>query len=307
MTVEALPIIPATNKLPEGIDADAFYDLEPGPLGSYQMMITEADVERWARIHEDEAPWRAEPGTAPSAPPYIGYYACMNALKPIRYFGNTGRPSYGPGGLSRYWAEFHAPLPLGAALQVTGRVADKYTRRGTGYTDWEVDITHEGRLLQRNGRAWASGIAPDEVEKWPERPSRPRPPEAPEGAEVIGPLTYVTSQEHVDDLEGPGEDNTHTDVAAAKEQGLRGPRAQGELSFALLARVMTQRFGAAFANAGTLDIRLIGEVQASDTQKGYAAVVESRPDGSGVCRVWVENQDEQMVTVGTATYGVVSA
>ncbi|MDA0256119.1 MAG: MaoC family dehydratase [Chloroflexi bacterium] len=307
MTVEALPIIPATYKLPEGTDADAFFDLEPGPLGSYQMTIAEADVERWARIHEDKAPWRAEPGAEPAAPPYIGYYACMNALEPIRYFGNTGRPSYGPGGLSRYWAEFHAPLPLGAALQVTGRVADKYTRRGIGYTDWEVDITHEGRLLQRNGRAWATSIPPEEQEKWPEREGRPRPPDAPADAEVFGPLAYVTSQEHVDDLEGPGEHNTHTDVAAAKAQGLRGPRAQGELSFALLSRLMTQRFGASFANGGSLDIRLIGEVQAGDTQTGYGAVVESRADGSELCRVWVENQDGQLVTVGTATHVAASS
>ncbi len=306
MTVEALPTIPATHKLPEGTDADAFFDINPGPLGSYQMTITDEDVARWARIHEDVAPWRAEPGTEAAAPPYIGYYAGMNALAPIRYFGNTGRPSYGPGGLSRYWADFHAPLPIGVPLQVTGRVPDKYTRRGIGYTDWEVDITHEGRLLQRNGRSWATSIPPEEQEKWPERESRPRPPEAPEGATVLGPLVYLTSQEHVDDLEGPGEHNTHTDVEAAKAQGLRGPRAQGELSFALLARLMTQHFGARFANAGSLDIRLIGEVQASDTQSGYASVVEERPDGSGVCRVWAENQDGQMVTVGTATYGASS-
>lgn len=303
MTVEALSTIPATHKLAEGIDGDAFFDLEPGPLGSYQMTITAADVERWCRIHEDEAPW----GAGSDAPPYIGYYACMNALAPIRYFGNTGRPSYGPGGLSRYWAEFHAPLPVGVPLQVTGRVADKYTRRGIGYTDWEVDITHEGRLLQRNGRAWATSISPEERAKWPEREGRPRPPDVPEGATVLGPLVYVTSQEHVDDLEGPGEHNTHTDVEAARAQGLRGPRAQGELSFALLARLMTQQFGASFVDGGSLDIRLIGEVQASDTQNAHAAVVESRPDGSGLCRVWVENQDGQLVTVGTATHVAASS
>ena len=307
MTVDELPTIPATHKLPKGIDADAFFDLEPGPLGSYQMTITEENVERWARIHEDEAPWRAEPGVESAAPPYIGYYACMNVLEPIRYFGNTGRPSYGPGGLSRYWAEFHGSLPIDTALQVTGRVADKYTRRSIGYTDWEVDITHEGRLLQRNGRAWATSISPDEQEKWPEREGRPRPPEVPAEAEVFGPLTYVTSQEHVDDLEGPGEHNTHTDVAAAKAQGLRGPRAQGELSFALLARLMAQRFGSSFADAGSLDIRLIGEVQAGDVQTGYGAVVESRADGSELCRVWVENQDGQLVTVGTATHAAQSS
>ena len=302
MSVESLPSIPATHKLPDGTDGDAFYDIHPGPLGSYQMTITEADVERWCGIHEDAAPWRAEAGAEPSAPPYIGYYACMNALAPIRYFGNTGRPNYGPGGLARYWAEFHGPLPVGVPLQVTGRVTDKYTRRGIGYTDWEVDITHEGRLLQRNGRAWATSLPPEEQEKWPEREGRPRPPEAPEGAETLGPLVYVTSQRHVDDLEGPGEHNNHTDVEAARAMGLRGPRAQGELSFALLARLMTERFGAGFANGGSLDTRIIGEVQAGDTQTGHGAVVERRDDGSGLCRVWAENQMGQLVTVGTATY-----
>ncbi len=307
MTVESLSVIPATHKLADGIDGDAFYDLHPGPLGSYEMTITEADVERWCDIHEDTVPWRAEPGADPSAPPYIGYYACMNALAPIRYFGNTGRPNYGPGGLARYWAEFHAPLPVGVPLQVTGRVTDKYTRRGIGYTDWEVDITHEGRLLQRTGRAWATSLPPEEQEKWPEREGRPRPPEVPEGADVLGPLVYVTSQQHVDDLEGPGEHNNHTDVETALAQGLRGPRAQGELSFALVARLMARHFGTRFANGGSLDIRLIGEVQAGDAQTAHAAVAERRDDGSELCRVWATNQEGQLVTVGTATHAGTSA
>ena len=70
---------------------------------------------------------------------------------------------------------------------------------------------------------------------------------------------------------------------------------------------MAQRFGASFASGGSLDIRLIGEVQAGDTQKGYGAVVESRADGSELCRVWVENQDGQLVTVGTATHAAASS
>ena len=145
MTVEALPIIPATYKLPEGTDADAFFDLEPGPLGSYQMTITEADVERWARIHEDEAPWRPEPGAEPAAPPYIGYYACMNALAPIRYFGNTGPPE----------------LRAGRALALLGGVPRPAASRGAAGDRARRRQVHPSRhrLHRLGGRHYARGAA----------------------------------------------------------------------------------------------------------------------------------------------------
>lgn len=275
---DALQAIPATAHLAEGLSVHAFRDLHVGPLGRYRLTVSEEDVRRWAAIHEERYPWRMEPGAAAGAPPSILYYAGMNALAPIRSFGPAGG-----GGLARYWSEFHAPIPVGAELEVSGAVTDKHVRRGLGRVEWHVEVRSEGRLIQRSGRIWAAGITEEEAGRWPERPGDARPPEPPAGAEQLEPIAYTASQAHITDFESGGD---------------HGGTAQGALSFGLLCRLGSERLGARFVDGGALDVRFIRRVGAGEVLTAHAVAVGAEQDGRLRYRAWAENALGETTTVG---------
>ncbi|MFB0901005.1 MAG: MaoC family dehydratase [Dehalococcoidia bacterium] len=300
-------VLPSTLKLESGNNANAFYDIHPGPLGNYQVIFTNDDVNRWARIYEDRFPWAPNENSILSnvAPASIFYYPSMNALKPIRYFGekpNDPNPQVsGPGGLARMWMELHGPIPIGKKIDIDAKVTDKYQRRGIGYTEWGLDAYIDGELIHKHRKSWATTVSKEELVKWPEKASSPRPPEMNENSKILGTLEYVTSQEHVDDLEGPGEINNHTDVQAALANGDPAPRAQGALAFGLLSRLMCEEIGDKFYLSGTLDIKFVNNVFAGDTQKAKGAFIEKNEDNINIYRVWTENQSGALTAIGTAT------
>ena len=269
--------IPATIHLAEGSSVHPFHDLHVGPLGHYQLTVNEGDIQRWTTIHEEPYPWR----TAVGAPPSILYYAGMNALAPIRSFeGGDG------GGLARYWSEFHAPIPLGQQLELSGAITDKYVRRGRGWVEWYVEVKAEGRLIQRSGRSWAAGITAEEAKHWPERPGGSRPPEPLADAAQLEPIMYTASQEHITDFEG-GSDH--------------GGRAQGALSFGLLCRLGSEHFGTRFVEGGGLDVRFIRQVRAGEVLTAHASAVGVDTDGRLRYRTWTENVRGETTTVGILT------
>lgn len=298
MTAAALPQIPATRHLEEGAEGDPFRDMHVGPLGRYQVVVQPEDVERWTRIHEERHPWRAQEGAELAAPPSILYYASMNILTPIRYF----RPRDSPGGaaLARYWAEFHAPIPIGVPIEVTGEVTDKYTRRGRGFVDWHIEAYADGQLLQRNGKNWFSGIPEDEAKKWPQRVGGERPPEAADDAERFGPIAYPVTQEHMADFEG-GDRNAHSSADMARQQGETRTTAQGALSFGLLSRLATERFGEAYTVGGSLDVRFTQRVHGGDVLSAQGAVLGPDDEGRLRSRVWAQNQHGELTAIGVAT------
>ena len=299
-------VLPATFKLKDGDNANAFYDIHPGSLGQYQVMFTLDDVQRWTGIYEDNFPWKPNQNSQLTdvAPPSIFYYPSMNILEPIRYFGEKpGEESpreTGPGGLARMWMELHGPIPLNKPIEIDAQVTDKYQRRGIGYTEWGLDAFVDGELIHRHRKAWATTVSQDELEKWPEKLSSQRPPELNDESKIFGPINYHTSQEHVDDLEGPGEINNHTDVEAALANGDPGPRAQGALAFGLLSRLMCEQFGDDFYHSGTLDIKFVNTVFAGDQQSANGAFVHKENDRD-IYRVWSENQSNALTAIGTAS------
>ena len=163
---------------------------------------------------------------------------------------------------------------------------------------WEMEARCEGRLLQRHRKTWARRIPSEEAASLPERPSDGRPPEAPADTESFGPIRYLVSQERMSAFEGPGELNAHTDVELALQSGEPAPRAQGALSFGLLCRLMSSRFGAAFSSRGRLDVRFVASVHAGESLDARGAVVRSG-DSSVVSRVWTEDSRSELTAVGT--------
>ena len=281
---ETLQTIPATAHLAEGPAVHPFRDMHVGPLGRFRLTVSDADIRRWTTIHDEPYPWRMEPGAAAGAPPSILYYAGMNALAPIRSFDSAR--GGGSGGLARYWSEFHAPVPLGTELEVTGAVTGKYVRRGRGWVEWQIEVRADGRLIQRSGRSWAAGIEAEEAARWPERSGGERPPEPAPNAAQLEPIEYTASQEHITDFEG-GSDH--------------GGTAQGALSFGLLSRLGSERLGARFAEGGALDVRFIRRVSAGEVLTARAAALGAAEDGRLRYRAWAENARGETTTVGILT------
>lgn len=307
MTTSPIVTLPATYKMPHGTPYESVYlnDFALGPLPMYEVLVTPADVERWARLHDDEYPWYTgdSPWGGPVAPPTILYYPSQSmigrSIAANRMPGSGGEVRRTGGGFARYRIEFLAPIPIGRPLLLTGAVVDKFVRRGLGYLNWEVEATCDGVLLQRHLKSWTFDVSKDEAASLPERPGDPRPEETPP-LEGFGGLSMEVGHDRTASFEGPGEDNGHSNPEIGRRNGMPGARAQGEISFGLLYRLMRDRYGAGFAVGGTIDVRFIRSVFTTEVLTARGEVL-SESGGEATCRIRAENSRGEIVTVGTAT------
>ncbi len=287
-----MPVV--TYKYPQqGLPPIAFSDLDMGPLpdGPWRLTIERADVERWARLFDDDP---AEALAAGIAPPDILYYPGMNLPAPKRDYG---------GPMSRYWAEYRGPLPIGEPIELHGAITEKFLRRGRGGMTFELVARVGGAVVQRHWRRFALRLAPGEADGWEERGSDPRPPEPAADAERFGPRLMECTQARYDDFEGPGELTGHTSLEAAHQGGHPTTTAQGALSFGLLTRLMRDRFGDRFTQGGTIDVRLVRTVYEGELLQAHGVLLEEA-EGRVQCRIWAENRAGDPVTTGTASASV---
>lgn len=100
----------------------------------------------------------------------------------------------------------------------------------------------------------------------------------------------------------------HTDMEAARREGLAAPVATGPQVAALIFRQLRDAFGRGWVEGGKCDLTFRRPVSVTDfcVAKG---VVTGREEGAGgtrlTCDVWIENQSGDKVIVGTAS-GLVS-
>lgn len=283
-----LATIPATHKIPKiGTPRSAGWDdfaLGAFPR-SFELTVTSDDVERWCRLYEDDPALYSE-----HAPHYILYYAGQSIVAPLRDIS---------AGFARFRCEFLAPVPRERPLEISGQVLSKYRRRGRGYIEWQIEARADGELVQRNARTWYFQATEEQLEGLEER-SREIPPAADGSAERFGPLSLHLMQERMNDFEGPGEHNGHTDVAAARERGQPGPVAQGAFAMGLISRMMRDRFGGGFVSGGELDIHFTRTVWSNESIDVHGAILD-RSGGRARCRVWAEKEGGEEVVAGTAS------
>jgi acyl dehydratase len=303
-----LMTLPATYKMPRGLPNETVYlnDFELGPLPSYEVLVTPVDVERWAKLHDDDSPWYTgeSPWGGPVAPPTIFYYPSQSMIgrsiaanrKPGTAGGEMRRTG---GGFARYRIEFLAPIPIGRPLLLTGKVVDKFVRRGLGYLNWEVEASSNGAILQRHLKSWTFDVNDEEAASLPERPGDPRVEETPP-LEEFGGLQMEVGHDRTAAFEGPGEDNGHSNPEIGRRNGMPGARAQGELSFGLLYRLMRDRYREDFAVGGTMDVRFIRSVFTTEMLTALGEAL-TETGGAVTCRIRAENSRGEIVTVGTAT------
>ncbi|GIW08640.1 MAG: hypothetical protein KatS3mg060_3445 [Dehalococcoidia bacterium] len=294
--------LPATQKMgaPGTFPDMSFFDIETGPRGPYEVTITEDDLARWSRIYDDRNPWYTGPSPwgEPVAPPSILYYPSQMFLG--RYLIGKSPQATRMGGFARYAMDCIAPIPVGKPLLVTGEVFDKFSRRGRGYVQYRLEASIDGKVVQRHWKSWAFGLTDEEAAQYPEKPSDPRDDLVGDALATIEPLRFTVTIERMAEFEGPGERNVHTDAELANQAGGRPPLAQGAISFGVLSRLLTERFGANYLEGGSLDVRFIERVYAGDTILARGEIV-TRGHGVIRLRVWCEKEDGTRVTVGTAS------
>ncbi|MCL6649869.1 MAG: MaoC family dehydratase [Chloroflexi bacterium] len=287
--------VPLTSKIPrvpEPLDFDWLAEDRDWPV--LELTVTPADVERWARLHDDFHPWYFGPSPwgGPVAPVTIFYYPGQNAFPPRRDFAGV---------LAALGLEAHRPIFVGSTLEAHTRITDRWRRGERAFVSYRLDIYGQGELVAVSTRTWAFfAAASPAAQRLPERPSRPPAPDPRPPHEELEPVHLTLTLERLREFEGPGEDNGHTNPAIARRQGLPAPLAQGELSVATIARILLNRFGAGWQVGGTLDCRILRPSYAGETVTARGQVVDVRATHAH-CRVWVENERGEVTVTGTAS------
>jgi len=117
-------------------------------------------------------------------------------------------------------------------------------------------------------------------------------------AEVEKQISFETMRRY------SGETGIHAEEDAGKQKGLGGALVQGGQLVAYLNQMMTNNFGEDYLRGGDIAVSFIKPVRAGDVITAKAIVREIRPEGTGVrvmCEVWLENQNGEKATVGTAS------
>ena len=104
--------------------------------------------------------------------------------------------------------------------------------------------------------------------------------------------------------------NSHSDVNAAKADGISRTIASGQNQMAFLHELLERNFGDAWVYGGKISVRYIHPVYGGDRLTANGTVTEIKDeDGKTrvVLQVWCENQDGRKTSVGTAQAGQPSA
>ena len=117
-------------------------------------------------------------------------------------------------------------------------------------------------------------------------------------------LEKEPSQRRIDVYSGVRPRSIHTDEDWARQKGFRTTLAQGMMSTAYVAEMMTRQLGAGFVKGGTISMAFIRPVYAGDRLTVNGVVKELRPEAGQtrvVVDVWCQNQHGEKTAVGTAS------
>ena len=120
----------------------------------------------------------------------------------------------------------------------------------------------------------------------------------------LPPLEKEPSQRRIDVYSGVRPRSIHTDEDWARQKGFRTTLAQGMMSTAYVAEMMTRQLGAGFVKGGTISMAFIRPVYAGDRLTVHGVVKELRPEAGQtrvVVDVWCQNQHGEKTAVGTAS------
>jgi acyl dehydratase len=123
--------------------------------------------------------------------------------------------------------------------------------------------------------------------------------------EVGDDLPSIARQFSLDDFKRADEQTIHTDLAAARREGLEAPVAIGPQVASLIFRQLREAFGRGWVEGGACTLTFRRPVLVTDFCVARGKVVGTSTDAAGAtrvdCDVWIENQRGEKVIVGSAS------
>lgn len=118
-------------------------------------------------------------------------------------------------------------------------------------------------------------------------------------------LPSIARQYRLDDFKRADEQTIHTDVAAARREGLEAPVAIGPQIASLIFRQLSEAFGRGWLEGGMCNLTFRRPVLVTDFCVAKGKVTGKSTDAGGTtrveCDVWIENQRGEKVIVGSAS------
>ena len=117
-------------------------DLAPGTVtGSIEFMVTDQMIDEYLEAMEFSHPWFTT-GAAPY-PSRLAPSDMIAKLAMTEVFQNYIQRELGPNMRARQAFKFYAPIRVGMKVKATGRLAEKYERRGKRFVTMEALFTDE--------------------------------------------------------------------------------------------------------------------------------------------------------------------
>jgi acyl dehydratase len=129
----------------------------------------------------------------------------------------------------------------------------------------------------------------------------------------IEPVSYEITQEKINSYSryvfyGKDTQNIHTDDEVARQAGLPRALAQGRYPIGYISERMRDFFGTGWIQGGKLEVSLVKGIYPGDTITVKGTITDKVREGDAmrlVLDVWLENQNGEWATIGTAS-GLVS-
>lgn len=216
---------------------------------------------------------------------------------------------------------FHAPVPLGTTVSLTGEYVDKYERRGKGYCVLDTHARDEqGKLLVRqksteimripegirmgegssgkggDGGGRVAGILPEGIAfaEWATL-------DLPAGTPVK-PLVKKAWEDQMAVFSGVGfnRHNIHTDDYVAKAAGFPARLAQGMQETCWMSEMLADFFGPVWFSSGWMKTSYLQPVYAGDEITLYGLVTGRNGDRLDL-EVWARNASGLLTAAGWAS------
>ncbi|MEQ3553810.1 hypothetical protein WIS52_25325 [Pseudonocardia nematodicida] len=313
----------------DGVDPEAglkepiFENLEiPEALGPVTLVVDDHKIKRYAFTQDDHHPWHLHDS------PFGGRIAHAGLLSNdlVQLFTTRYAASRTVGLHTEEQLWFDSPAFLGDEITLAGTYTESYTRRGQDYVVMEATasgpggrsvLRHRGVeiLRTRPGDVAGRGSTGDGGSGGPGRISGTADPDLPVarlGTDTVVPgaalpeLEFTITQEQASVFSRCGEyvRNVHSDLAVARDGGLRIPIVQGQQQCGLVTAMLTRFFGESLFTGGRLRVKFVAPVEVFEplTVTGVVTAVTPSDSGSLVeTEVWVRRADGRLSTVGWAS------
>lgn len=302
-----------------GLKAPAYENIAvPEEFGPVEVVVDDHKVKRFAFTQDDygERYFRDGPDG-----PRIGHAALLaNDLLQLFTLRYAASQVVGLHTEEELW--FERPVPVGAAVRLTGRYVERYERRGQGCVVMTAEaadpaggvyLRHRGVEIMRTrprevaGRSSAAPPA-DRVDGEFDRGLAPVRLLGDGAAPGMGlaPITKEVTQEQMSVFSRIGEYvyNIHDDLRTARAAGLDVPLVQGQQQVCHLAELLTGAFGPSWFTTGWLRAKFLRPVYAWEAVSVEGAVRRVEQDGAELridAHAWIRRADGSLATVAWAS------